>query len=273
MSGNTAAAETPYVINSYGVSDELLSEGTALVRESGLRHVAFIMDGNGRWATARGLARESGHKEGMVSFEQVAEYCADIGIRYVTVYAFSTENWKRPRHEVNAILMILRRYLKRAMKLIEKKRVHFVVIGDISPFDEKTQQLIRDLDEKSACYDRVLNIALNYGGRAELVHAVNEAVRERTAQGTLSGDGYDLTEEDIERHLYTYPCPPPDMIVRTAGDKRLSNFLLWQSSYSELIFSPVLWPDYRQVDVNDSIRDFLSRQRRYGGVESTVGVK
>ena len=98
-------------------------------------------------------------------------------------------------------------------------------------------------------------------------------MRERTAQGTLSGDGYDLTEEDIERHLYTYPCPPPDMIVRTAGDKRLSNFLLWQSSYSELIFSPVLWPDYRQGDVNDSIRDFLSRQRRYGGVESTVGVK
>lgn len=119
----------------------------------------------------------------------------------------------------------------------------------------------------------MLNIALNYGGRAELVHAVNEAVRERTAQGTLSGDGHDLTEEDIERHLYTYPCPPPDMIVRTAGDKRLSNFLLWQSSYSELIFSPVLWPDYRQGDVNDSIRDFLSRQRRYGGVESTVGVK
>lgn len=276
---NVTAVVEPYVINSYGVSNELLSEGAALVRESGLRHVAFIMDGNGRWATARGLPRESGHKEGMVSFEQVAEYCADIGIRYVTVYAFSTENWKRPKHEVNAILMILRRYLKRALKLIDQKRVHFVVIGDISPFDEKTQQLIRDLDEKSACYDRVLNIALNYGGRAELVHAMNEAVREKTEQGVLSaesmlpGMGELLTEDDIERHLYTYPCPPPDMIVRTAGDKRLSNFLLWQSSYSELMFSPVLWPDYRQGDVNDSIRDFLSRQRRYGGVESTVGVK
>ena len=117
---NVTAAVEPYVINSYGVSNELLSEGAALVRESGLRHVAFIMDGNGRWATARGLPRESGHKEGMVSFEQVAEYCADIGIRYVTVYAFSTENWKRPKHEVNAILMILRRYLKRALKLIDQ---------------------------------------------------------------------------------------------------------------------------------------------------------
>ena len=152
-----------YVINSYAVPEETIREGADLVSLCGIRHVAFIMDGNGRWATSRGLPRESGHKVGMDAFERVVEYCADIGIQFVTVYAFSTENWKRPKHEVDTILMILRQYLRRALKLIHKKRVHFVVIGDCSVFDAKTRGIIEQLDRDSSCYGRVLNIALNYG--------------------------------------------------------------------------------------------------------------
>ncbi len=256
-----------YVINSYGVPEEIICEGADLVSLCGIRHIAFIMDGNGRWATSRGMARESGHKVGMDAFERVVEYCADIGIRFVTVYAFSTENWKRPKHEVDTILMILRQYLRRALKLIHKKRVHFVVIGDYSVFDAKTREIIEQLDRDSSCYDRVLNIALNYGGRAELVRAANRAFAEKIEAGRNDSK---ITEEDIERNLYTALCPPPDMIVRTAGDLRLSNFLLWQSSYAELFFSSVLWPDYRPKDVNDALRDFAHRKRRFGGVESVT---
>lgn len=261
-----ADVDTPYIINSYGVDSEILATGTELVRKGGIRHVAFIMDGNGRWATSRGLPRESGHKVGMDSFERVVEYCADIGIKYVTVYAFSTENWKRPKREVDAILLILRQYLKRALKVIHEKRVHFVVIGDVSVFDKKTKDIIERLDRESSCYDRVLNIALNYGGRSELAHAVSEVIKEKMLSGDIS-----VSEEDIERHLYTAGCPDPDLIIRTAGDLRLSNFLMWQSSYSELVFSHVLWPDYRPENVNDDLREFMSRKRRFGGVESTVG--
>lgn len=262
----SVSASAPYVINSYGVDSNILAAGTEIVKKGGIRHIAFIMDGNGRWATSRGLPRESGHKVGMDSFERVVEYCADIGIKYVTVYAFSTENWKRPKHEVDAILLILRQYLKRALKVIHEKKVHFVVIGDVSVFDKKTKDIIAQLDRESSCYDRVLNIALNYGGRSELVHAVNEAIKEKMMCGDTS-----VSEDDIERHLYTAGCPDPDLIVRTAGDLRLSNFLLWQSSYSELVFSRVLWPDYRPENVNDDLNEFMSRKRRFGGVESTVG--
>lgn len=226
-----------YVINSYAVPEETIREGADLVSLCGIRHVAFIMDGNGRWATSRGLPRESGHKVGMDAFERVVEYCADIGIQFVTVYAFSTENWKRPKHEVDTILMILRQYLRRALKLIHKKRVHFVVIGDYSVFDAKTRGIIEQLDRDSSCYGRVLNIALNYGGRAELVRAANRAFAEKIEVGR---NDFKITEEDIEKNLYTAACPPPDMIVRTAGDLRLSNFLLWQSSYAELLFQPCI---------------------------------
>lgn len=256
------------IINSFSVDEKTIAEGSELVELSGIRHIAFIMDGNGRWATARGLVREAGHKVGMEAFERTVEYCADIGVQYVTVYAFSTENWKRPKHEVDAILLILRNYLRRAMKLIHQKKVHFVVVGDTSAFDKKTVELIDTLDKESACYDRVLNIALNYGGRDELVHAVNGAI----AAKKMAGEEITLTEVDIEANLYTAPCPSPDMIVRTGGDMRLSNFLLWQCSYAELLFSPVLWPDYSPSDVNTALRDFATRKRRFGGVESVHGV-
>ena len=221
------------------------------------RHIAFIMDGNGRWAKKRGMPREYGHKAGAETFRKICSYCQDVGFKTVTVYAFSTENWKRPRHEVEAIMSLLDAFLDELMRDHEKYRNRIRFIGDTSVLTPTLKDKIAYAESLNPDSDITINIALNYGGRAELVHAFNKL----SAEGKTS-----VTEEDISGALYTYESGDPDMIVRTGGDLRISNFLLWQAAYAELYFTEKLWPDLTPADVDDMIRDFYSRKRRYGGL-------
>lgn len=227
-------------------------------------HIAFIMDGNGRWAKKRGMPREYGHQTGAAVFRRLTEYCGSIGIQTVTVYALSTENFKkRPQQEINGILRLFSDYIDDAFSGLEKNRIHFRFLGDRSVFDPGTQRRMSQLEKASCQYPLNLNIAVNYGGRDELVHAVNALIDERRNTGHIDGP---VTAEDIERHLYTAGTSDPDLIIRTGNEKRLSNLLIWQSAYSELFFSPKMWPDFNEHDIDEAIADFKSRKRRYGGI-------
>ena len=228
-----------------------------IVQRSGLRHIAFIMDGNGRWAKQRGLSREEGHPAGAENFRTIARYCRSIGIPTCTVYAFSTENIKRPMAEVNAILRLLMEYIKEAEEDKEKD-VSCRFIGDPVALAPEIGRRTAQLEKKTAGRPFRLNIALNYGGRAEITHAVNELIK---------AGKYPVTEEDIKAHLYTADCPDPDLIVRTGSEQRISNFLLWQCAYAEFSYSDKLWPDYSPADVDEAVRDFASRSRRWGGLD------
>lgn len=227
--------------------------------DSKLTHIAFIMDGNGRWAKKRGLPRKAGHRAGAKTFKEVVEYCGKIGIKVVTVYAFSTENWKRPQDEVNAILELLNEYMNELISQIDKTEARVCFIGDRTKFKAETVEKMNLIEEKTKNYDRRINIALNYGGRDEIVRAVNSLIKERKRE---------ITEEDITSRLYTHDCPPPDLIVRGANEQRLSNFLLWQSAYSEFYFCKTLWPDMKPRDIDRAVKDFYSRERRYGAIKS-----
>jgi len=222
-----------------------------------LQHIAFIMDGNGRWAKKRGMPREYGHKVGADTFERVVRYCGDIGIRVVTVYAFSTENWHRPQHEVQAIMTIFREFLDRAQKKAEEYNIHTVFLGDKSIFPAEIRERMENLERDTVHHPLTLNIAINYGGRDEIVHAVNTLI----AQGKT-----EITEDDISANLYTAHCPPPDLIVRTGSEQRLSNFLLWQAAYAEFYFCDTLWPDMDDAAVDAAVEAFYTRKRRFGGV-------
>lgn len=219
-----------------------------------LKHIAFIMDGNGRWAKARGKERQEGHKEGVKTFEKIAQVCFDAGLDTVTFYAFSTENWKRPPKEINMIMSLLRIYLDKCKKTLKEKNARLKILGDISVFEKSLRDKIVNVEKETEGNARTLNIALNYGGRDELVNAFRR----------LSSSGEEISEEAISKALYT--SSDPDMIIRTGGEKRLSNFLLWQASYSELYFTDVLWPDFNERDLETAIKDFYLRKRRYGGV-------
>ena len=225
--------------------------------DENFRHIAFIMDGNGRWAKKRGMPREFGHKAGGETFGRICRYCCDIGFKAVTVYAFSTENWKRPVKEVNAILDILDDYLDRLKRDYEKYHNRFRFIGDLSVLSPELREKIAYVETLNGQYEQVLNVALNYGGRQELTHAFEVLA----AQGKTA-----VTEDDISSAIYTSHCGDPDMIVRTGGDLRISNFLLWQAAYAELYFTDKLWPDLTTDDVDEMIRAFYSRKRRYGGL-------
>jgi len=219
-----------------------------------LKHIAFIMDGNGRWANKRGMPREYGHKKGVEVFREITEYCHRIGIKYITVYAFSTENWKRPRVEVDSIMNLLDEYLDKTST--EDVRVCF--IGDKERLKPDLVKKIHSVEERTKDGKSVLNVALNYGSRAEIVAACNKLI-------ALGKDN--ITEQDINSALYTEACPDPDLIVRTGGDLRISNFLLWQAAYSELYFTDTLWPDMTSDDVDLAIKDFYMRKRRFGGLD------
>lgn len=220
-----------------------------------VRHIAFIMDGNGRWAKKRHMPREYGHKKGAEKFREIVGYCRNIGIETVTVYAFSTENWKRPKKEVDALIGLFHDYLTDSTDEKDKVRVYF--LGDKNAFGEKIAEEMRNLEEKTANYSKNLCIAMNYGGRAEIVDAVNSLM----ASGKTC-----ITEDDITSAVCSGVVPPPDMIVRTGGEFRLSNFLLWQSSYSELFFTDTLWPDLKTNEVDKMIDEFRKRKRRFGGI-------
>jgi len=228
----------------------------SLISSGRLRHIAFIMDGNGRWAKKRGMPRKLGHSYGASKFKEIVRYCGDIGIEYVTVYAFSTENWGRPEDEVASIMKLLKDYLGDCEKTADKDDLRMRFIGDLSPFDDEFRERVAALEKRTADHKNSLNIALNYGGRDEIVRACKKLISE----------GAEITEKGISANLDTAGIPDPDLIVRTAGEERLSNFLMWQSAYSEFYFTDVLWPDMTPAEVDKAVSEYFGRQRRYGKV-------
>ena len=227
--------------------------------ENTLRHIAFIMDGNGRWAKKRGLPREAGHKTGAATFRKIVERCCELGIEASTYYVFSTENWKRPEKEINALMKILEQYLDDGFKDLIKNNVKYNFMGDLSPFSDSIREKIAKIEELSANNKFIVNLGLNYGGRSDIVHAVKTL----NEKGILAP-----TEEDITNSLYTKDSPEVDLIVRTGGDIRLSNFLLWQAAYAEFYFTDKLWPDLSPKDIDKIVDNFNSRNRRFGGVKN-----
>ena len=225
-----------------------------------LSHIAFIMDGNGRWAKGRGLVRSAGHAAGAEACKRVFRRCRELDIRTVTVYAFSTENWSRPREEVDALMDLFDRYLDTLLADLDKYDARFVFLGDKAPLTPALREKMEHLERLSAARGSLytLNLAINYGARAEIVNAVNASL----AEGKTA-----LTAADIEAHLYTSGSPDPDLIVRTAGEMRLSNFLLWQASYSEFYFTDTLWPDMDAEDVDKAVLAYARRTRRFGGMK------
>ncbi len=231
------------------------------------QHVGFIMDGNGRWAKNRGLPRSEGHKEGAKTFRKIGEYAADLGIKYVTFYAFSTENWKRPENEVNAIMSLFGDYLSEVIERIgenEEKGIRLKFIGDRSGISPELLTLMDYTEKLTESKTRItLNIAINYGGRHEIVSAVR-CLAEKIADGTVLPD--EIDEKLISDNLYTAGQPDPDLIIRPSGEFRTSNFLTWQGAYSELWFSDILWPDFTEENLNEALRAYEKRCRRFGGL-------
>ncbi len=227
-------------------------------------HVGIIMDGNGRWAKKRGLPRSAGHSAGAKTFRKIARYCSNIGIKYLTVYAFSTENWRRPDNEVSALMNLFTEYMEEALRDFRDDYIVMKFIGDRSAFPEEMLKLMEENEEISKDRDgMVLNLAMNYGGRAELVTAVRDIARD-VRDGALSADGID--EQTISDYLYTKGQPDPDLIIRPSGEHRTSNFLLWQSAYSEYVIMDVLWPDFTEEHMNQALLEYANRNRRFGGV-------
>ncbi len=228
------------------------------------RHIAIIMDGNGRWAKQRGLPRTAGHAAGAETFRTIATYCRDIGLDYLTVYAFSSENWKRPEEEVSAIMGLLKKYLLEAIGQMERDRVRMEFFGDLSPLTPELRELCERTREISRHYEGCqVNVCLNYGGRDELVRAA-KAFALDCAEGRA--DPNHLTAERFGNYLYSRGVPDPDLIIRTSGELRLSNFLLWQAAYSEFYITDVLWPDFSREELHRAIAAYQSRDRRFGGV-------
>ena len=225
-------------------------------------HVAVILDGNGRWAKKRHMPRTYGHKAGADTVEKILLAADEIGIKYLTVYAFSTENWKRSADEVAGIMKLLRRYLEEALQDMEKNRVRFRFFGDLSKLSPDLQKLCHDAQNRSQDYDVQVNFCLNYGGRDEIVHAAR-AFAADVAAGKREPE--ELTEDILSGYLYSAGVPDPELIIRPSGELRTSNFLLWQSAYSEYVFMNVLWPDFAPAHLDEAIEEYHRRNRRFGG--------
>lgn len=227
-------------------------------------HVGIIMDGNGRWAKKRGLPRKAGHSEGAKTFRKITRYCSEVGIKYLTVYAFSTENWKRPQDEVNSLMKLFKSYLEEALSDFKDDDIIVKFIGDKSHFTEDLQQLM--IENEGSSKNRsgmVLNIAMNYGSRDEIVRAVKNICAD-VKQGKISDS--DINESLISNYLYTAGQPDPDLIIRPSGEYRISNFMLWQAAYTEFVIMNKLWPDFQKSDLDEALRIYSHRSRRYGGV-------
>ena len=228
------------------------------------RHVAIIMDGNGRWAKRRGLPRTAGHAAGAENFRTIATYCKEIGLEYLTVYAFSTENWKRPVEEVSAIMGLLKKYLLEAIGRMERDRVKMRFFGDLSPLSAELRELCLETEEISKRYEGCqVNICLNYGGRDELLRAARAFALD--CQEGRADPGH-LTEAAFGQYLYSAGVPDPDLVIRPSGEVRISNFLLWQSAYAEFYFTDVLWPDFSKEELHRALAAYQGRSRRFGGV-------
>ncbi len=227
-------------------------------------HIGIIMDGNGRWAKRRGLPRSAGHRAGSNALRDITKACGKMGMTSLTVYAFSTENWKRPKEEVDNIMSLLLEFLKNAEKEIDGQNVQIRVIGDTTAFSDELQSEIKRVEGITKVNDGlVLNIALNYGGRSEIVRATQN-LAQKVKDGEMSVE--DITEDAMSEQMYTANLPDPDLIIRPSGEYRLSNFMIWQSAYSEFWFSDILWPDFTVKDLQTAIGDFQKRNRRFGGV-------
>ena len=227
-------------------------------------HIAIIMDGNGRWAKKRLLPRTAGHAAGAEAFRRIANYCRTLGVKYLTVYAFSTENWKRSEEEVSGIMKLLGKYLREAIADMGKNHVRFKFFGDLSRLNPELRQLCLDAQSRSEEYHDVqVNFCLNYGGRDEIVRAAKNFAQD-VADGKRKPE--ELTEEVLSGYLYSADVPDPELIIRPSGELRTSNFLLWQSAYSEFVFMNVLWPDFQPKDLDAAIEEYNGRNRRFGGV-------
>jgi undecaprenyl diphosphate synthase len=228
-------------------------------------HIAIFMDGNGRWAKKRGMPRKVGHREGANTLRTISKFCNKIGIKYLTVYAFSTENWTRPKEEVDALMSLLLEYLRDIDNEIGDDNVRIRIIGDVGRLSEEIQKEIAVVNRKTEKNDGFnLIFALNYGGRDEIVHAVRD-IAIKVKKGLLKED--EITENTVTNYLYTVGIPDPELVIRASGEKRISNFLLWQSAYSEFWFPNVLWPDFREEHIIEAIIEYQSRNRRYGGIK------
>ena len=240
-------------------SDNTAGDGAKLLP----RHIAIILDGNGRWAKRRGLPRTAGHAAGAETFRRIATYCKDIGIDYLTVYAFSTENWKRPREEVDTIMGLLGKYLREAVDTMERDHIRLKILGDPEILPKNLRDLIDETADISTHYEGFqANVCLNYGGRDEIVRAAL-----RFAEDYKAGKAATLTEESFSNYMFSAGIPDPDLIIRPGGEMRLSNFLMWESAYSELIFTDVLWPDFTSGDIDAGIAEYQRRDRRFGGIK------
>ena len=232
------------------------------ISECPIKHIAFIMDGNGRWAKMRMMPREFGHKTGANVFRKIMKYCCERGIKASTYYVFSTENWKRPKKEVDAILALLEQYLEECIRELNDNDIRFIFLGSKAVFSDKLREKMEHIERISENNTFIVNLALNYGGRDELLYAY---------KNLMAIGKKDITEQDISEALYTKDSPELDLIIRTGGDMRISNFLLWQAAYAEFYFTDVLWPDFTTKDVDKAIENFLNRKRRFGGVIDTQG--
>ena len=231
------------------------------------RHIAIIMDGNGRWAQRRLMPRVAGHRAGVTAVREVTEACAQLGIQALTLYAFSVENWKRPRPEVDTLWRLLRQYLREEFPTLMKNEIRLRASGRLDELPAATREVLEEtLALTAANRGLQLNLAINYGGRAELTDAVNRLIEEARAEGSL--DRLRITEADLARCLYTSDLPDPDLLIRTSGEMRVSNFLLWQIAYAELHVTETLWPDFRRADLLRAIADYQRRDRRYGGLSA-----
>jgi undecaprenyl diphosphate synthase len=228
------------------------------------RHIAVIMDGNGRWARERGKPRIFGHREGANSVRAIIDTCRRLEMEAVTLYAFSTENWKRPRTEVKALMQMLKSYIRKDVKEVHEHGIRFTTIGELHALPPDVRNEIESAKRMTAANDgMVMNIALNYGGRAEIVRAARLAYRDIERRNDVIDN---LTEQDISRNLYTSDLPEVDLLIRTSGEFRISNFMLWQLAYSEIYVTPVLFPDFRRKEIFDALIEFQKRDRRYGGI-------
>ncbi len=228
-------------------------------------HIAIILDGNGRWAKKKGMPRSYGHVKGCANLETICDDMKQLGVKYLTVYAFSTENWKRSREEVEGLMKLFRNYLKKCIKIAERNKMRVRVIGDITAFDKDIQERIAYLEEFSKQYDELhFQIALNYGSRDEITRGMRRLAQD-AAEGKIKPE--DVDEEMVESYLDTAGIPDPDLLIRTSGELRLSNFLLWQLAYTEFYFTDVAWPDFNREELIRAIEKYNARDRRYGGVK------
>ncbi len=243
--------------------NESKSDSSILLPEQMPQHVGFIMDGNGRWATKRGMPRTFGHREGAKNFRDLSLYCREIGIQNASFYMFSTENWKRPKEEVDTLMDIFWEYLNDADQYLDR-RVRMIFVGDRAPLQDRLKKRMRELEEDSKDFEKMnLILCINYGGRDEIRYAAQQIAREVQA-GTLQVD--DITEQTVEDHLYTAGLPNVDFLIRTSNEYRLSNYLIWQCAYAEYYFTDVHWPDFHQKELNKALAEFAKRGRRFGGI-------